>query len=391
MKPTLLNSNRHLNNLLSIIVCLGSLLFAENLEVTLKTGECYTGCLKSYSNAGIHLVTDSGNKEIVAITYRSIEKIVYENITLFTPVDLNDIKNIIKNKELNLIDSKSKDSQKAEKDTISQRVKLPPCYDDLFLYNKMKNLDAMSDSAFQHIVSLIDDCTDEMEDIGIIKNPCHNRMYTMLHNSPLDSFSEREFLILQKLREECIDFQEDLGWGINCCKDHVYLSLREKPRSTLSTKELHYLEQLEDDCEELKEDLEAGYSRLWPSDSAILNDTLSVYYDSPGTGKKFLVIGGLLLVPGLVMPIAGSSILSKYSYTSDPWDWGHDIDVASKRLDGWFLLIAGIACDCAGISLLSVGALKQEKYRKFEALKNEYENLRKKKRGDISINLNFKF
>ena len=154
MKPTLLNSNRHLNNLLSIIVCLGSLLFAENLEVTLKTGECYTGCLKSYSNAGIHLVTDSGNKEIVAITYRSIEKIVYENITLFTPVDLNDIKNIIKNKELNLIDSKSKDSQKAEKDTISQRVKLPPCYDDLFLYNKMKNLDAMSDSAFQHIVSL---------------------------------------------------------------------------------------------------------------------------------------------------------------------------------------------------------------------------------------------
>ena len=132
----------------------------------------------------------------------------------------------------------------------------------------------------------------------------------MLHNSPLDSFSEREFLILQKLREECIDFQEDLGWGINCCKDPVYLSLREKPRSTLSTKELHYLEQLEDDCEELKEDLEAGYSRLWPSDSAILNDTLSVYYDSPGTGKKFLVIGGLLLVPGLVMPIAGSSILS---------------------------------------------------------------------------------
>ncbi len=226
-----------------------------------------------------------------------------------------------------------------------------------------------------------------MEDIGIMQNPCHDLTYNLYHNSPISTLSQREFLILQKLRENCVDFQEDIEWGINVCKDSVYISLLNTPNNKLTTQESLYLAQLKDDCEELKDDLDDDYAGYWPSEYAMLNDTTLALYDPPGSAKTLQTIGGVLFVPGVVGPIVGSVLLSNNQYTSDPFEF----DVGIKRLIGWVLLGVGIACDCAGTTLLSVGYIKQNKNKSFEKLRDEYEKSRKNRLKEISFNLTFDF
>jgi hypothetical protein len=69
-----------------------------------------------------------------------------------------------------------------------------------------------------------------------------------------------------------------------------------------------------------------------------------------------LIPGGLLGIPGLVLTTFGAITLQNNQYS--PNGGLDDIGVAFTRFLGWIELGLGIACDCASITLLSIGASK---------------------------------
>ncbi len=380
-----------------LILLLTSLLSAGEVTIKLNNGNVYKGIVKRYSDSTLSLEIDPANKTVITVKYNAIDRITHADITLFRPIDKSDIKTIFPPKKSTPAHTPTQKSsanrsfysspEKPEAQTAEPRTAFPPCYNDEYLERDITGINNMSDSAFTMLLYNIDGCADEMNEIGIIRNPCHNHVYKRLHTAHLDSLSKREFQVLQKLRKHCFEFQDDVEWSYNLCEDPVYKKLQAKPGGTLSFKEALYIEQLRKDCEELKDDLDDDYDDHWPTRYAMHNDTLLVEYDPPGTAKPFLTAGGILIIPGIALPITGGVLLANNQYSSDPWE----VDIAFKRLFGWIFLGVGIACDCAGITLLSFGSIKQNKVDEFNKLKNDYEEYRQRNMKEVSINFNFEF
>jgi len=371
------------------LICISGQVFAGTVTVKLKSNTIYRGYIVAYTDSTVVLETDSFDRTRITIKYNTISEIRSGDLSQVGPVDRSDIQNFIS-------EAKPKNESKTPDMTTQKKSIVPPdtaglafsyCYDDSLLLWKMERIQAMSDAEFVKLLSFIDTCWVEMKRVGILVNPGRNRVYRKLHLSVIDSISGREFQVLQKLRGLYFDFQETVEWDVNLCEDSVYRVLQQKSDQGLSNAQMLYLQQLHGECREVRDDLGDEYRRHWVTGQAMVSDKIFEYYDPPGSGKVFLTIGGVLFIPGIILPIVGGTLVGD--------DGGEgvveEIEEGFGEFFGRLFLGIGIACDIAGLSLISIGVVKNQNADKYEKLKNEYELYKQKQAEGASINFNFTF
>ncbi len=143
-----------MKNFYKILITLsfvGATLFGEQIQINSKNGNNYTGSIKSYNNTAIHLLTDTSTMNLVILEYGAIETVIYKNDTLVAPVDRSVIERIIENKTspVSIIHN---DFNTIYNYDSSFARSISPCYDDVILFNKIRNIENLSESAFQNIM-----------------------------------------------------------------------------------------------------------------------------------------------------------------------------------------------------------------------------------------------
>lgn len=255
------------------------------------------------------------------------------------------------------------------------------CYDDRKMQHFLESINVMSDSSFAGICGDINNCMDVMDSVGIIENPCYNIVYRTLHYSDISSLSKREFMILKKLRSDCFEYQEDVDYGYDICEDSIYTKLKLKQQSEqLNSNEVFYLERLKEECVEYLDDIDDDWL---PNPEGLA----TVNYEGSKVNKAFTTTGPMLFIPGVILPVIGSVVLTNVEY-SDPGSWVGEFFV--RTICGWVFLGLGIGCDCAGITLSTIGAIKKKKANDFLKIKEEYQQF-KKKNAVLSLNLDIDF
>lgn len=261
------------------------------------------------------------------------------------------------------------------------------CYNKFNVAFERNNIESLSFLEYSNLIHQLDDYMEQRYESGIIPNPAYSPIFQRLHNGDLNALTKREFTILIQLQKHNHDFQEEIDWNENICADPVLNRLYSIPEKQLSERELYYRNVMTTYCHNIQEDLDEDYNSYLNNYNSQYNKNIPVIYDPPTNPKNFLLPGGLLMIPGLICPIAGGTILANNQYTSDPWE----VDVAFNRLAGWIVLAVGIACDCAGLTLVTIGSKKKITYDKFHIEKDKYETMYKQAFEEFSVNVNVDF
>lgn len=336
-------------------------------------GRIYTGVLMEYTKVTLTFLSTTADSQIVTIPLDQIREIIYRNVTLHNPISFDQMRAVIP------LPGTGTEGFVALEQRYRREI-FPRCYDDRFLLQIMDSINTMNDDSYAGIHRHITDCIQIMDSIGIIENPCENMAYKTLHRSVLTSLSNRELDLLKRLRSNCFLFQEEYDWGYNFCSDSVYTSLMYKQQTgEFNFRQANYLEQLRNECHEFENDNDNSWL---PGSSG----SSKVIFEEPHSYKAFQTIGGLLLLPGFILPIASGVILNNV----EPQLENLYIGGSFVRFLGWIALGAGIGCDCASIALLSISGVKKKENIEFQRIKEEYHQY-KKKTADFSINLTVDF
>ncbi len=273
------------------------------------------------------------------------------------------------------------------KKTISSPIQIfSTCYNDQAQLGLLDSINTISDSSFNAILVQLGKCRETMREIGIIDNPCDDALYEKLHFSEISQLSEREFMILHQLRRFCFEFQEACQWYFNFCSDSVFNSLLQKQSlTTLSTNETKYLHQLNGDCLKVHKSLGNNFDQHWKHREKLLPQ-VTIFEDEPSPSKGMQIAGGALLIPGMILPIAGGIMHAKSKPNPDDFIYFSAVDRFIAKL----MFALGIACDCAGLTLISLGVAKQKKFEDYHKIKKEYLKY-KQISPDISLHLNLDF
>lgn len=371
------------------LVFLSTQVFAGKVTIKLKTNTIYRGHVASYTDSTVVLETDPFDKTLITILYSTIAEIRSGSLTRLAPVNKHDIQNFLPHEKL---EARRADNNRIGDDSFkyvdSTLNAFSRYYNDALLFQEVLNIETMSEIDFNRLLLFIDTCWIEMKRIGILVNPCMNRVYTRLHSSAVDSITPRELKVLQMFREQYFEFQEAVDWDVNLCTDSVYKALQEKPENQLNGMQKRYLDQLHRQCNEMWRRLGIEYRSHWINENAMYKDKIFEHYDPPfSAGKIFLTIGGVLLIPGVILPIVGGVLVGD--------DGGEgvveEVEEGFGELFGRLFLGLGIACDGAGLTLLTIGFVKKQGTDKYEKLKDEYEKYRQKRTNGISINFTARF
>lgn len=336
----------------------------------------YTGELLRASPVSITLKTVTPDTQSIIIPLEQIKSIIYKKSTIKHPITLEKIKS--------LFSPKAMDSASQYNQAPATTYDFSRCYNEKPLLTLMDSIDSISDSAFIDIQAYLENCRNEMDSLGIIDNPCDDKAYQLLHLSDIAQLSGKKFKLLQQLHTYCFEFQDDVEWDYNLCADSVFKKLKNKHRiSTLSRNERTYLRQLRKECKELRDDLDDEYISHWRIGNT---EPRLALYDESHSYKTFTTIGSILLVPGIILPIAGAVTI----VAAEPDLENLFVLGALGQVVGWFIVGVGVGCDCAAISLLSIGAVKYKKAEKFQQLKDEYQKYKQQTSGlSLYINIDF--